>query len=226
MRAQDNGFYGLVRRDLLLAFRNGNDLLNPLVFFVMTIALVPLAISPAMSQLAFVGPGMIWIAALLANLLALDGLFKDDFADGSLLQIILSPQPLWLLVLAKIIAHWLVTGLPIIVISPILAVMMSLPIEGFMPLSMGLALGTGCFSLIGAVGAALTVAIQKGGVLLSLIVMPLYFPVLIFGASVLQRAIDGLDYLPVLALLGVLLAFALLTAPFAASAALKVGING
>lgn len=222
----ENSFIGLVRRDLLLAFRHGSDFLNPLLFFVMTTSLVPLAISPAPAQLATIAPGMIWITALLATLLALDGMFKDDFSDGSLFQIILSPQPLWLLVLAKVSAHWLITGLPITLMAPLLGMMLALPQDGYLPLVIGLATGTACFSLIGAVGAALTVALQKGGVLLSLIVMPLYFPVLIFGASSVQRGVEGLDYLPVLALLGTFFTFALLTGPFAAAAALKVGVNG
>ncbi len=222
----DNGFVGLLQRDLLLAFRNGSDILNPLLFFVMTTTLVPLAISPAPALLATIAPGMIWITALLSTLLALDGLFKDDFADGSLFQIMLSPQPLWLLVLAKVTAHWLITGLPITLMAPLLGVMLALPEAGYLPMMMGLATGTACFSLIGAVGAALTVALPRGGVLLSLIVMPLYFPVLIFGASAVQRAVEGLAYLPVLALLGAFFTFTLVTGPFAAAAALKVGVNG
>ena len=222
----DSGFGAMLRRDLLLAFRHGSDIFNPIIFFVMTTTLVPLAISPAPAQLAVIAPGMIWITALLATLLSLDGLFKDDFVDGSLFQIILSPQPLWLLVLAKVLAHWLTTGLPITLMAPLLGLMLALPGEGYIPLVLSLAAGTACFSLIGAVGAALTVALQKGGVLLSLIVMPLYFPVLIFGTSAVQRSVEGLEYFPVLALLGTFFAFALLTGPFAAAAALKVGING
>ena len=226
MTYADSSFIGILRRDLLVAVRHGGDIFNPLLFFVMTTTLVPLAISPAPGQLALIAPGMIWITALLATLLALDGIFKDDFADGSLFQIILSPQPLWLLVLAKVAAHWLVTGLPITLVSPLLGLMLALPEEGYIAMMIGLAAGTACFSLIGAVGAALTVALQKGGVLLSLIVMPLYFPVLIFGTSSVQRAVQELDYLPVLALLGSFFTFALLTAPFGAAAALKVGVNG
>lgn len=222
----DSSFLGLLRRDLLLAFRRGSDVINPLLFFVMTTSLVPLAISPSPAQLAVLAPGMIWITALLATLLALDGMFKDDFADGSLFQIILSAQPLWILILAKILAHWLITGLPITLVAPVLGMMLALPQEGYVPMLIGLAAGTACFSLIGAVGAALTVALPKGGVLLSLIVMPLYFPVLIFGASSVQRGVEGLDYLPVLALLGAFFTFALLTVPFAAAAALRVGVNG
>ena len=222
----ESSFGGILRRDLLLAIRRGSDVLNPLFFFVMTTSLVPLATSPSASQLALIAPGIIWITALLATLLTLDGMFKDDFADGSLFQIILSPQPLWLLVLAKVLAHWLVAGLPITLVAPLLALMLALPDAGYIPMVIGLAIGTACFSMVGAVGAALTVALQRGGVLLSLIVMPLYFPVLIFGASAVHRAVEGQDYYPVLALSGAFFTFALLTAPFAAAAALKVGING
>ncbi len=226
MHPTNNSHTGILQRDLLVAIRQGSDFLNPLLFFVMTTTLVPLAVSPSPSQLAVIAPGMIWITALLATLLALDGIFKDDLADGSLLQIILSPKSLWSLVLAKVIAHWLKTGLPITLMAPLLGMMLSLPGEGYIPLVTGLAVGTACFSLIGAVGAALTVALQRGGVLLSLVVMPLYFPVLIFGASSVQRAVQGLEYLPVLAMLGAFFTFTLLTGPFAAAAALRVGING
>ena len=220
------GFGAVLRRDLLLAFRSGGELLNPIVFFVMTTCMVPLAISPSPLQLAIIAPGMIWITALLATLLALDNVFRDDFDDGSLLPLLLCPQPLWLSVLAKILVHWLRTGLPITLIAPVLGGMLALPEVGVLPLVIGLACGTACFSLIGAVGAALTVALQKGGVLLSLIVMPLYFPVLIFGVGAVQRSVEGLHYVPVLALLGALFAFALLISPFAAAAALRVGVNG
>lgn len=224
--AASNGYWSLVHRDLLLASRHRGDALNPVIFFVMTTTLVPLAISPDPSRLAVLAPGMIWITALLATLLALDGLFQDDFVDGSLLQIMLSPQPLWLLVLAKITAHWLVTGLPIIIASPVLAMTLSLPVAGYWPLVVGLTLGTACFSLLGAVGAALTVALRKGGILIVLVIMPFYFPVLIFGVTAVYRATVGLDYGSVLALLGALSAFALLVGPFAAAGALKVGVDG
>lgn len=219
-------FFGLIRRDLMIAMRHRGDMLNPLFFFLIVVTLVPLGISPEPSRLAVMAPGMIWISALLATLLALDNLFLNDFADGSLLRLVLSPQPLWLLVLAKIVAHWLVTGLPVVLFSPLLGLMLALPEAGFLPLLAGLALGTALFSLIGAVGAALTVALHKGSVLLSLLVMPLYVPVLIFGTSAVQRAVDGMAYSGVMAILAALAAFALLVAPFAAAGALKVGING
>ena len=221
-----SGFFGIIQRDLAIAMRHRGDILNPLFFFLIVVTLVPLGISPDPTRLATLAPGMIWISALLATLLALDNLFQSDFSDGSLVQLMLSPQPLWLLVLAKIIAHWLLTGLPVVLFSPLLGLMLSLPEAGFLPLVIGLLLGTGIFSLIGAVGAALTVALQKGSVLLSLLVMPLYIPVLIFGTSAVQRAIEGMAYGSVIAILAALSAFALLIAPFAAAGALKISING
>ncbi len=226
MTTLKGAFFGLILRDLSVALRHRGDLLNPLFFFLIVATLVPLGISPESARLAAMAPGMIWISALLATLLALDDLFQADFADGSLVQLVLSPQPLWLLVLAKIIAHWLVTGFPVVLFSPLLGLMLSLPKEGFLPLLLGLVLGTSVFSLLGAVGAALTVALHKGSALLSLLVMPLYVPVLIFGTSAVQRAIDGMSYGGVMALLAAASGFTLLVAPFAAAGALKVGING
>ena len=226
MTTLGGAFFGVIHRDLSIAMRHRGDLLNPLFFFLIIVTLVPLGISPEPARLAAMAPGMIWISALLATLLALDNLFQADFADGSLVQLMLSPQPLWLLVLAKITAHWLVTGLPVVLFSPLLGLMLSLPEEGFLPLLLGLVLGTAVFSLLGAVGAALTVALHKGSVLLSLLVMPLYVPVLIFGTSAVQRAVEGMSYGGVMAMLAAAAAFTLLVAPFAAAGALKVGING
>ncbi|OUS10318.1 heme exporter protein CcmB [Gammaproteobacteria bacterium 54_18_T64] len=226
MTSLSGAFFAVIQRDLAIAMRHRGDLLNPLFFFLIVVTLVPLGISPEPARLAAIAPGMIWISALLATLLALDNLFQADFDDGSLVQLMLSPQPLWLLVLAKIIAHWLVTGLPVVLFSPLLGLMLSLPQAGFLPLLLGLVLGTAMFSLMGAVGAALTVALHKGSVLLSLLVMPLYVPVLIFGTSAVQRAVDGMNYGGVMAMLAAVTAFSLLLAPFAAAGALKVGING
>lgn len=220
------GFAGLVRRDLLLAYRRRGDTANPPLFFLMVTTLVPLGVSPEASRLAALAPGMIWITALLATLLALDNLFQSDFRDGTLEQLVISPQPLWLIVFAKVLAHWLVTGVPLILLAPLLGVMLALPTAGFVALLAGLAMGTATFSLVGAVGAALTVAVHRGGMLLSLIVLPLYFPVLIFGTSAVQRSLDGAGAGGALAMLGALLAFALLVSPFAAAGALKVGLSG
>lgn len=220
------GFAGLVRRDLLLAFRQPAEVINPALFFVMATALVPLGIGPDPARLAAAAPGMIWIMALLAALLAMDSLFQSDFRDGALEQMIVSPQPLWLLVTAKMLVHWLVTGVPLTLLAPLLAVMLALPAAGCVPLVVGLAIGTAIFSVVGAVGAALTLAARGGGVLLSLVVMPLYVPVLIFGVNAVQQASDGFSSGAALSALAALLAMALLVSPFAAAAALKIGLQG
>lgn len=218
-------FGALLRRDVALAFRQRGDLAQPLLFSVIVATLIPLGVGPSAVQLAILAPGMIWITVLLATLLATDSLFLSDFRDGSLEQLLLSPQPLWLLVLAKVTAHWLVVGLPLTLFAPVLGMLLALPTAGFIPLILSLALGTAALSAIGAIGAALTVALRKGGMLLGLLVMPLYLPVLIFGAGVVQLGVDGQPINGVLAMMGALLAFALLLTPFAA-AALKAGING
>ena len=164
--------------------------------------------------------------ALLASLLSVDGLFLSDYRDGTLEQLVISPQPLYLMVLAKILAHWLISGLPLTLLSPVLGMMLSLPKEGYLPLVASLFMGTAVLSLVGAIGAALTVALRKGGLLLSLIVVPLYMPVLIFGSSAVQRAVDGFSVQGPLAVIGALLAFSLLISPFATAGALRVGMHG
>lgn len=219
-------FLAILRRDLKLALRQRGDLLNPVFFYLIVAALVPLGVSPETSRLALLAPGMIWISALLASLLTLDKLFQSDFIDGSLQHLLLSPQPLWLLVLAKVLAHWLLSGVALVLFAPLLGIMLSLPPAGFLPLVSGLALGSAIFSLLGAIVAALTVALRRGGVLLPLLVMPFYVPVLIFGSSAVQRAVEGMAYGAPLAILGALLALALLMAPFAAAAALRIGASG
>ena len=220
------GFGALLRRDLRLAWRQRGQAVNPLIFFVMVTALVPLAVGPEPALLTRLAPGMVWIMALLGTLLAADALFHEDFVDGALEHLVLSPQPLWLLVLAKVTAHWLVIGLPITLLSPLLGLMLALPDAGFMPLLAGLALGTLVFSLLGAVGGALTVALGGRSVLLSLLVLPLYVPVLIFGTSAVTQAVAGGGIGGPLALLGAIAALALAVAPFAAAAALRAGIDG
>ncbi|MBK8973744.1 MAG: heme exporter protein CcmB [Hahellaceae bacterium] len=218
-------FISVLRRDLLLAFRQRQDLLNPLLFFVITCSLFPLGVSPESEFLAQSAAGILWVAALLATLLSLDMLFRADFEDGALEQFMLSPQPLYLLVLAKILAHWLVTGLPLIFLSPLLAVMLFLPSEQIPLLMLSLLLGTPVLSLIGAVGAALIVGLRGGGVLLSLLVLPLYIPVLIFGTGVMQAAAASMPYNGQLAMLGAFLLLALVLAPVAAAAALRISAS-
>lgn len=223
---EGSGFTAVLQRDLLLAFRHRGDIASPLIFFVIAVTLVPLALSPDPEKLADLAPGIIWVMALLASLLSVEGLFQADFNDGVLEQMVISPQPLYLMVLAKVIVHWLVTGLPLTLTAPLLAMMLYLPATGYAPLLTGLLLGTATFSLIGAIGAALTVALRKGGLLLSLIVMPLYMPVLIFGASSVQRAIEGINVSGPLALMGAILAFAAVVSPLASAGALRISMHG
>lgn len=213
------------RRELILGLRHRSELINPLVFFLIVVTFVPLGISPESTLLTRLAPGLLWVFALLASLLSLDGLFRSDFDDGSLEQLMLSPQPLALLVVSKILVHWLMTGLPLALLAPVLGVMLALPVEGYLPLLVSLLLGTGSLSLIGAIGAALTVALRKGGLLLSLIVMPLYVPVLIFGAGAVRNAVDGFPVTTPLAVLGAILCASLVLAPLAAAGALRISIN-
>ena len=215
-------FMALLKRDLLLAMRRRGDWLNPLAFFVIVVTLFPLGVGPDNDLLREIAPGVIWVAALLATLLALDGLFKADFEDGSLEQLILSPQPLSVLVLAKVLAHWLVSGLPLICLSPLLAVVMQLPMRALPALLVSLMLGTLTLSLIGAIGAALTVSLRRGGVLLALLVLPLFIPVLIFGSSSVLAAVSGFAIEAQLSLLGALFMLALVLAPVAVAAALRI----
>lgn len=209
-------------RDLLLAWRQRGDWLNPLVFFLIATSLIPLGVGPEAGLLAVLAPGMLWVMALLATLLSLDGLFRSDFEDGSLEQLLIAPQPLYFAVLAKILAHWLTTGLPLILLAPLLGLMLALPAAGFVPLCLSLLIGTACMSLIGAAGAALTTSIGRGGLLLSLIVMPFYIPVLIFGTSLVEYGIQGSPYAMHLAVLGAILALSIVLAPLAAAGALRI----
>jgi heme exporter protein B len=214
-----------LRRDFLLSFRRKNDLANPLIFFLMVATLFPLGVSPEPGFLAQLAPGLVWVAALLATLLSMDALFRSDYEDGSLVQLLLSPQPLFVVVLAKIGAHWCMTGLALTLMAPLLGLMLFLPAEGMPGLMLSLLLGTPTLSLVGAIGAALTVGLKKGGVLISLLVLPLYIPVLIFGSSAVQAAVTGLPLGGYLALLGALLALALVLAPLAVAAALRISIS-
>lgn len=216
------GFSAYLRRDLLLAYRRLGEAASPLVFFIMVSTLVPLGITPESARLAEIAPGIIWVMALLASLLSTDGLFANDYQDGSLEQLLISPQLLAMPVLGKITAHWVVTGLPLTLASPLLGVMLSLPEQGYIPMMASLALGTACLSLIGAVGAALTVSLRRGGLLLSLLVMPLYMPVIIFGSATVQSAIDGFAWLGPLAILGAMLAAAVALCPLASAGALRL----
>lgn len=214
-----------LRRELVIAFRHKGDLANPLIFFLMVVVFIPLGISEEPAMLARIAPGVLWVIALLATLLSLDGLFRSDFDDGSLEQLVLSPQPLGYLVLTKVLVHWLVTGVPLTLLAPVLGVMLQLPIDGYLVLILSLLLGTGSLSLIGSIGAALTVGLRKGGLLLSLVIMPFYVPVLIFGSGAVKSAIQGFAVGAELAVLLAMLLGWLMLAPFAIAGALKISVR-
>ncbi|MCW8193535.1 heme exporter protein CcmB [Proteobacteria bacterium 005FR1] len=214
------------RRDLLLAYRHRGELVNPVLFFFLVSMLIPLGVSPNPEVLALLAPGIIWVMALLATLLSMDGLFRGDFDDGSLEQLVVSPHPMYLLVLAKVVVHWLVTGLPLTLVSPLLGLWMALPPDGFVALFLSLLIGTVTLSMIGAIGAGLTVALRKGGVLISLIIIPFYTPVLLFGTVAVSNAINGLPYAGLLAILGSFMALSMGLAPLATAGAIKISING
>ncbi len=214
----------LLKRDLLLAFRSRGDLLNPLMFFMMVASLFPLAVSPDPQLLGVIAAGVIWVGALLATLLSLDLMFKSDYEDGSLEQMLLMPQPAMLMVLVKVLVHWLVAGLPLAFIAPLLGLMLGLPNGGFMPLILSLLLATPILSLLGGIGAGLTVGLRKGGMLMPLLILPLYIPVLIFASSSVQAGVQGNDYLGHMAFLGAYLALTLVVAPVAAAAALRISL--
>ncbi len=215
----------LLRRDLILAIRHRGELANPLLFFVMVVTLFPLGLGPESSTLQVIAPGIIWVAALLAALLSLESVFRSDFEDGSLEQLLLSPHPAALLILTKVFVHWLISGLPLLLVAPILGVLMHLPTEGMVTLVVSLALGTPVLSLIGAIGVALTVGLRRGGVLLSLLVLPLYIPVVIYGTSAVASAAVGLPAVAQLYFLAALLALALTLAPIAAAASLRISVS-
>ena len=219
------GFGVVLKRDLLIGSRSIGQWLNPLLFFVIVVSLFPLGIGPAPDQLAVIAPGVLWVSALLAMLLSLDALFERDRADGVLDQFVLGRVPLSLVVLAKVIAHWLMSGVPLLLLSPLLGLMLGLPSSALGILVLALLPGTLTLSLIGAIGAALTVGVNRSGVLLSLLVLPLTVPVLIFGAGAVSAATGGFDTGAALSLLAALLMLALSLAPLAAAAALRVGVG-
>ncbi|RLV60674.1 heme exporter protein CcmB [Parashewanella curva] len=219
------GFFTVLKRDVAIALRQRGDIFNPLLFFIMVITLFPLGIGPEPNTLARIAPGIIWVAALLSAMLSLERLFKADFNDGTLEQMLLSPQPLTILVLAKVLAHWILTGLPLVLISPLLALLLNLDHQAYLALVLTLLLGTPVLSLLGAIGVALTVGLNKGGVLLSLLILPLYIPILIFATSAIDAAGMSLPYDGQLAIIAAMLAGSLTMAPFAIGAALKVSTN-
>ena len=215
-------FWLIVRRDLRLALRHRAEMINPLWFFLIIMTLFPLAIGPEPQLLRRIAPGVIWVAALLACVLSLDRLFRDDYADGSLDQLLLLPMPVPIMVLGKVCAHWLTTGLPLLLLSPLVALFFSLNVETWQAIALTLLLGTPSLSLIGAIGVGLTVGLRNGGVLLSLLLLPLFIPVLIFATAAIDNAAQGLPIGGYLAILAALLTGSAMLAPFAVAAALRV----
>jgi len=218
-------FLALLKRDMLLAYRQGSALTMTLSFFVIAVTLFPLGVGPELNVLARIGPGVLWVGALLACLLTLDRIFQADFEDGTLEQLMLGPLSIEFIVLAKIIAHWVMSVLPLIAITPILAISLNVHADGIWAMIFSLLIGSPVLSLIGAVGAALTVAMRRGGVLLSLLVLPLYIPVLIFGVASVEAAVALMPMAPHLMLLGGLSLGALVVCPFAAAAALRLAVE-
>ncbi len=220
------GIFGTVlRRDLTLGLRRRADMLMTLFFFVIVTSLFPLAMTPEPEILRKMGPGVIWVAALLASLLSLERLFGADFVDGTLEQMLMSPFSTSLIVFAKVVAHWLVAGLPLVLISPLLALQYGLDGQGTWILIGTLLLGTPILSLLGAVGAALTLGLRGGGVLISLLVLPLFVPVLVFGAGAVGNAVVGISVVANFAFLGAMLILALMLTPWTVAAALRISIE-
>lgn len=215
----------LLKRDLMLAFRHRSELANPLLFFVIVVSLFPLGIGPETNTLRTIAPGILWVAALLAALLSLETIFRSDFDDGSLEQMLLSPHPAAMLVAVKIFVHWLVSGVPLILLSPLLGVLLQIPEGSMLILIVSLTLGTPILSLVGSIGVALTVGLRRGGLLLALLVLPLYTPVLIFGASAVTNAAFDLPVAAQLYFLAALCVLAITLAPMATAAALRISTD-
>ncbi|WP_394349176.1 heme exporter protein CcmB [Candidatus Enterovibrio escicola] len=215
----------MIRHELLIAYRRQSDILNPLWFFIIVITLFPLGVGSGSKLLADIAPSIIWVAALLATVVSLERLFRDDFSDGSLEQMLLMPSPLPVLAFAKILAHWLLTGLPLLIISPLLAVLLSLDWLSYKAVVITLLLGTPTLNFMGAIGVALTVRLRNGGVLLSLLVLPLFIPVLIFATSAIDMASHGFSINGQLAILTAMLVGSATLSPFAVSAALRASVQ-
>lgn len=218
-------FLDVVRRDLRLALRQGTDSIMVVAFFVLTVVLFPFGIGPETNILERVAPGVLWVVALLASMLSLDRLFQNDYEDGSLELLTLTPAPLMVVVVAKVTAHWLTTGLPLIAAAPLLAVLMAMNGDGLGTLLLAMLLGTPSLSLIGAIGAGLVLGARRGGVLVSLLILPLYVPVLIFGVGAVDAAVHGFSPQAQLLVLGAILLAALPLAPWATAAALRQAIE-
>ena len=217
-----HAFQAVIKRDIRLAIRQPSEIAQPVVFFIIVVSVFPFGVGSNPDQLTAIGPGIVWVGALLATLLALDSLFRSDFDDGSLEQLILSEHPLSVLILGKILVHWFVTGLPLIIVTPLLGILLGLDKSTLVVLIGSLLLGTPTLSLVGAIGSALTISIRRAGLLVTLLVLPLYIPVLIFGAGAASAAQSGLPTAGHLYMLGAIAMGAIALAPIATSAALSI----
>ena len=215
----------VIRRDLVLAMRRRSDVLTTLIFFVMVVSLFPMGVGPELDMLRKMASGVVWVAALLASMLSLGRMFSADYLDGTLEQMLLVPQSLSMLVLGKILAHWMVSGLPLVLMAPILGLQFDMSTEALWVLIAGLLLGTPILSMIGAVGAALTLGLRGGGVLVSLLVLPLCIPVLIFGAGAVEAAVSGTSVASNMSLLGALLVLAWVSTPWVTAQALRISME-
>jgi len=218
-------FRWIVWRDLLLAWRRRSDVLATLFFFIIVVSLFPLGVGPEPRLLRTIAPGVVWVAALLASMLALGRTFGNDYQDGTLEQLLLTPQPLYLIVLAKVLAQWLVSEVPLVLVAPLLGLQFGLSQNTLWIMTVSLLLGTPVLSLIGSIGAALTLGLRAANVLVALLVLPLYIPVLIFGTGAIEATVSGTDPQPYLLLLGATLVLALAFAPWATSAALRISVE-
>lgn len=218
-------FRWIVVRDLTLAWRRRADVLSTLFFFVIVVSLFPLGIGPEIQLLRLIAPGVVWVAALLASMLSLSRLFASDYEDGTLEQLLLTPQPLYLVVLGKVFALWIVSGVPLALIAPILGLQFGLSQDTLFILVVSLLLGTPILALIGSIGAALTLGLRAGGVLISLLVLPLYIPVLIFGSGAVDASITGSSAQANLYLLGALFVLSFVFAPWGTAAALRISLE-
>jgi heme exporter protein B len=214
-----------LQRELQIALRSPGNMVNPLMFFIIAVSLFPLGGGADPAWLGRIAPGVLWVTALLAVMLSMESLFRSDFEDGTLEQLLLSPQPLYFQLLMKVFGHWLVTGLPLVLVAPVLGYMLALPAEGYAPLLWGLLLGTPTLNFIGAIGTALTVGLARSGLLLAVLVLPLSIPVLVFGAGMVETALNGLPVAGIAAVLGALLMIALTLSPLAIAAALRISVN-
>jgi heme exporter protein B len=218
-------FMAVLRRDLRLAMRRKSEVLTAVFFFVVVAALFPLGIGPELNTLRLVAPGVLWVGALLSSMLALQRLFEADYRDGTLEQMALSPTPMPLLISAKLLAHWLVSGVPLVLLAPVLGLQFDLSADALMTLTLALLLGTPVLSLVGGIGAALTLGVRGGGVLLSLLVLPLFIPVLVFGAGAVEAQASGLGAQAHFSILTAMLLPAAFFSPFACAAALRIALE-